>query len=212
MEMDSSSAARGGSGRLPTKDGPPFVTETHIPSVIVRTAANADVDAMHELVRAAYSPYIPTLGYAPPPMRKNYTELLGKNPVWVAVDADGVLIGLLELIVEVDHVIVENLAVAPIYHGRRTRTMAHGFCGGRSATRGPQRAEDLYKPTHAPQRRDLQAPWLRGNRPPNGARNTESFPSEASHPGIDVINAGSPGLRRQWATSNVGLSAGRVRR
>ncbi len=119
MEMDSSSAARGGGGRLPTKDGPPFVTETHIPSVIVRTAANADVDAMHELVRAAYSPYIPTLGYAPPPMRKNYTELLGKNPVWVAVDADSVLIGLLELIVEVDHVIVENFAVAPIYHGRQ---------------------------------------------------------------------------------------------
>jgi N-acetylglutamate synthase-like GNAT family acetyltransferase len=116
--MDLSNTTRGSDVGSPAKNGPPFVSATHIPTVIVRPAENGDVDAMNELVRAAYSPYIPVLGYPPPPMRKDYNELLGKHPVWVAANADA-LVGLLELIFEVDHVIVENLAVAPSYHDRK---------------------------------------------------------------------------------------------
>ena len=115
--MDVSNTLRG-SADVSTANARTPILATHIPSVALRAAEKADVDPMHDLVRAAYSPYIPALGYPPPPMRKDYAEILGGHPVWVAVDPSGV-VGLLELIVEADYVMVENLAVAPTYQDRK---------------------------------------------------------------------------------------------
>jgi len=83
-----------------------------------RRAGPADVDAIHGLIRSAYSHYVPMLGYEPAPMRRDYTLQLTLNPVWLA-EEDGVLAGLLELIMEPDAVMVEDVAVSPRFQGRK---------------------------------------------------------------------------------------------
>jgi ribosomal protein S18 acetylase RimI-like enzyme len=88
------------------------------PGIYIRRANSADVADIHELIRRAYSHYVSILGYEPGPMRRNYNVQLMRNPVWLA-EAEGNLAGLLELIIEPDHVVVEDLAIDPIHQNRK---------------------------------------------------------------------------------------------
>ncbi len=82
-----------------------------------RRARASDVEAITSLVRAAYAKYVPRMGTEPMPMRADYGEAVRRHQVWV-VEEGGGLIAVLELVPQVDHLLVENVAVDPARQGR----------------------------------------------------------------------------------------------
>jgi len=97
----------------------PLHAKAHkLPDIEFRRAVSADVHEIHALIGRAYAHYVPLLGYPPGPMRRDYNKQLLANPVWLALSGQR-LAALLELIIEPDCVVVEDLAVAPEFQGRR---------------------------------------------------------------------------------------------
>jgi ribosomal protein S18 acetylase RimI-like enzyme len=85
-------------------------------TVDVRLATPADADSVAALVDAAYRDYIPRIGRRPAPMDADYSALIERGQLWVAVD-DGYLLGILVLVPKPDHLLLENIAVAPEAQG-----------------------------------------------------------------------------------------------
>jgi N-acetylglutamate synthase-like GNAT family acetyltransferase len=85
-------------------------------SIRLRRATASDADAIAALVNAAYEKYIPRIGRKPYPMTVDYDDAIQTKTVWVAEDA-GQLCGALVLIPSDDHVLIENIAVAPASQG-----------------------------------------------------------------------------------------------
>ncbi len=83
----------------------------------VRRAGHADAAAMTELVRAAYSMYVPRIGGEPAPMRDDYAGVARDEEAWLA-EEDGRLVGLVVLHANDDHLLLENIAVTPDAQGR----------------------------------------------------------------------------------------------
>ena len=84
---------------------------------LLRRATDGDVQAITDLVVAAYRDYEPLIGRTPLPMLIHYEEAVRDHEVWV-LELDGALVGLIELDARPDHLWVENLAVAPRWQGR----------------------------------------------------------------------------------------------
>jgi GNAT superfamily N-acetyltransferase len=84
---------------------------------ILRRAADADVRAITELVADAYRHYEPLIGRTPLPMLIHYEDAVREHDIWV-LDADAVLVGILELEQRPDHIWIENVAVSPSWQGR----------------------------------------------------------------------------------------------
>jgi GNAT superfamily N-acetyltransferase len=86
---------------------------------ILRRASDDDIRAITVLVADAYRHYEPLIGRTPLPMLTHYEDAVRDREVWV-LEADGVLLGILELDPRPDHLWIENVAVAPRWQG-------HGF-------------------------------------------------------------------------------------
>lgn len=84
--------------------------------VDVRPAQPSDADVMRELVGAAYRKYVVRLGREPVPMTADYDEIAASGRAWVAQRGTDV-VGLLVLDPAEDHLLVENVAVAPEAQG-----------------------------------------------------------------------------------------------
>ncbi len=85
--------------------------------VTVRRAVAADADAMRGLARAAYARCVPRLGREPAPMGIDYQDVVARGDAWLA-EHGGQLAGLLVLVPAADHLLIENVAVAPRLQGR----------------------------------------------------------------------------------------------
>ncbi|MCI2417912.1 GNAT family N-acetyltransferase [Saccharopolyspora sp. K220] len=83
---------------------------------IIRPAQRSDASALSELARKAYAHYTERMGKEPAPMKEDYRALVETGGVWVA-ERDGVLVGLLVLKLEPDHVLLDNVAVSPDAQG-----------------------------------------------------------------------------------------------
>ena len=83
----------------------------------LRRAEPADADALAQCVNAAYCHYIPRIGKPPGPMLVNYAEAIAQHQVWVAIDRQQ-LIGGLVLIPAADYLLLDNIAVHPEHQGR----------------------------------------------------------------------------------------------
>ena len=83
----------------------------------LRRATQADVQAITELVAAAYRHYEPLIGRTPLPMLVHYADAVREHEVWV-LELDGGLVGVIELQPRADQLWVENVAVAPRWQGR----------------------------------------------------------------------------------------------
>lgn len=86
-------------------------------AVILRRAVAADAAAVRSLTRQAYAKWVPLIGREPKPMQADYAEAIAHHRIDLAY-LDGTLAGLIETIAEGDHLLVENVAVAPAFQGR----------------------------------------------------------------------------------------------
>ena len=89
-------------------------------------ATAADADAVRGLTREAYAKWVPLIGREPLPMRADYAAAVRDHRIDLAY-RDGILAGLIEMIPEPDHLLVENVAVSPAFQGKGLgkKLMAH---------------------------------------------------------------------------------------
>lgn len=83
----------------------------------LRQAAASDAAAVRALVRAAYAKWVPLIGREPKPMGADYEAAVIRHRVDLAY-LGGELAALIETIPCSDHLLVENVAVAPAFQGR----------------------------------------------------------------------------------------------
>jgi ribosomal protein S18 acetylase RimI-like enzyme len=81
-----------------------------------RLATRDDLDAVEDIVRAAYSHYVRRIGRKPAPMLADYGALIEEGRVYV-VERDGAVQGVLVLIPEETSMLLDNVAVAPAAQG-----------------------------------------------------------------------------------------------
>ena len=93
---------------------------------MLRRAAAADAAAVQALTRQAYAKWVPLIGREPKPMQADYDRAVREHRIDLAL-LGGALAGLIETIDQPDHLLIENVAVAPAFQGRGVgrRLMAH---------------------------------------------------------------------------------------
>lgn len=103
-------------------------------SFTLRRAVAADAAAVRAVVRDAYAKWVPVIGREPKPMTANYNTAIRLNRVDLA-HVEGELAGLIETIDRSDHLLIENVAVAPQQHGQGLgrALMAHAETVARAA-------------------------------------------------------------------------------
>lgn len=82
----------------------------------VRRATAGEAVAIVALTRAAYAPWVAVIGREPLPMTFDYADLLPSHLVDVA--DEGGLVALIDMVPDVDHLLIENVAVHPDHQGR----------------------------------------------------------------------------------------------
>jgi GNAT superfamily N-acetyltransferase len=83
----------------------------------IRPAAPADAEAIRNLTRAAYAKWVARIGREPLPMQADYERALREHTIDL-LTVGGALAGLIETILQPDHLWIENVAVAPEWQGR----------------------------------------------------------------------------------------------
>ena len=86
-------------------------------STSMRSAVAVDAAAVRVLTRVAYAKWVPVIGREPLPMRADYEEAVRQHRIDLAF-LDGGLAALIETIDKGDHLVIENVAVAPAFQGR----------------------------------------------------------------------------------------------
>jgi ribosomal protein S18 acetylase RimI-like enzyme len=109
----------------------------------LRRATEADGPVLGGIAEAAYSPYLERMGgLRPGPMDTDYAAAAAETEAWVAL-LDGDVVGFVLLVGEVDHVLLENVAVVPEHHGRGVGRMLLELAEHRTAELGLDRVR-LY--------------------------------------------------------------------
>ncbi len=85
-------------------------------ALIFQRAGLADAPAIRELTRQAYAKWVAVAGREPKPMTADYHEAVRTHRIDLLY-ADGILVGLIELVPAADHLLIENVAVAPTSQG-----------------------------------------------------------------------------------------------
>jgi GNAT superfamily N-acetyltransferase len=83
----------------------------------LRRAVASDAAAVRALTRAAYAKWVPLIGREPKPMGADYEKAVVAHRVDLAWVGDE-LAALIETIPASDHLLIENVAVAPAFQGR----------------------------------------------------------------------------------------------
>lgn len=90
-------------------------TPQTVPSI--RRAQPSDAAAVGALTREAYGKWVPLIGREPLPMRADYDRAVREHIVdLLFLGAD--MAGLIEMVNEGDHLLVENIAIAPAFQRR----------------------------------------------------------------------------------------------
>lgn len=89
-------------------------------------ATAADADAIRALTRDAYAKWVPVIGREPLPMRADYAAAVREHRIDL-LRLDGRLVALIEMVPHPDHLLIENVAVAPGFQGKGfgRRLLAH---------------------------------------------------------------------------------------
>lgn len=84
----------------------------------IRLAHSGDEAAIRVCAQAAYVRYVSLIGREPAPMLADYGAQIAGGLVHVGVDGQGALAGFIVYYPEGRHMLLENVAVAPIAAGR----------------------------------------------------------------------------------------------
>jgi ribosomal protein S18 acetylase RimI-like enzyme len=101
----------------------------------IRPGREEDVAAVAELVERAYEGYVEEIGVRPAPMDADYGATVRDGTLFVAVDG-GAVVGAIVLVLEGDHVEVENVAVAPSRQGAGVGRALLAFAEDHARERG----------------------------------------------------------------------------
>jgi len=100
---------------------------------VIRLAGFSDRTSVEQIVQDAYAKYVPRIGKPPGPMLDDYAARIAAGQAWVL--DEGEIIGVLVLIAEPDHLLLDNIAIAPAFqgrgHGRRLLAFAEAEAGRR---------------------------------------------------------------------------------
>jgi ribosomal protein S18 acetylase RimI-like enzyme len=99
---------------------------------VIRRAIAGDVPAIEALVRDAYAMYVPRIGRQPAPVTADHAGLVAAGQTSVAV-VEGEIAGVIVLIPGDDHLLIENVAVAPAMQGRGLGRELMAFAERRAA-------------------------------------------------------------------------------
>lgn len=83
----------------------------------IRAARVAEVELLRRIVQRAYHGYVARIGRRPAPMDDDYDSRVRNGQVSVAATDSGVA-GLVVTVAQPDHLLVENVAVDPVYQGQ----------------------------------------------------------------------------------------------
>ena len=86
-------------------------------NIEIRPALLEDAVAIRALTRAAYAKWVPLIGREPLPMQADYERAVGEHTIDLMI-VNGALVGLIEMMLQPDHLWIENVAVAPEQQGR----------------------------------------------------------------------------------------------
>jgi ribosomal protein S18 acetylase RimI-like enzyme len=114
---------------MPTTDTDP----TNEPRI--RLAIAADVPVVAQIVAEAYRSYIPRIGRPPAPMLDNHAARVADAVMWVIEEGD-VIGGILVLLPEPDHLLLDNIAVAPARQGTGLGRRLLAFAEAEAMRRG----------------------------------------------------------------------------
>jgi ribosomal protein S18 acetylase RimI-like enzyme len=83
----------------------------------IKRAGSQDAQVVRRLVREAYAKWVPILGREPMPMKADYERAIQEHEIDLLY-VDGRLVALIEIIMNSDHLFIENVAVAPEHQGQ----------------------------------------------------------------------------------------------
>jgi GNAT superfamily N-acetyltransferase len=83
----------------------------------IRPAVLKDAARIRDLTRAAYAKWVALIGREPLPMQADYERAVVEHTIDLLI-VNGALAGLVETILQPDHLWIENVAVAPEQQGR----------------------------------------------------------------------------------------------
>lgn len=81
---------------------------------MIRIARIEEADTVADLVERAYAPWMPAIGRRPAPMDDDYAHHIAANEVYV-LEQNGAIAAIAVLIEEVDHLLLDNVAVDPAW-------------------------------------------------------------------------------------------------
>jgi ribosomal protein S18 acetylase RimI-like enzyme len=101
----------------------------------IRAATAVDVPAIRQIVEHAYRHYIPRIGKPPGPMLDDYAACVSEGVVWV-IEESGTVAGIIVLLPGPDHLLLDNIAVAPARQGAGLGRRLLAFAEAEAARRG----------------------------------------------------------------------------
>ena len=106
-------------------------------SLEIRPAALRDAAGIRALTRAAYAKWVPLIGREPLPMQADYERAVAEHTIDLLI-VEGALAGVVETILQTDHLWIENVAIAPERQGRGYGRLLldHAECRAVQAGRG----------------------------------------------------------------------------
>ena len=93
------------------------MTEPIPKTLSIRRALSSDAGRIRELTRSSYARWVPAIGREPLPMRADYDRAVRQHMIDLLF-AGAELAGLIETVDRGDHLLIENVAVAPAFQGQ----------------------------------------------------------------------------------------------
>ena len=84
----------------------------------LRRATPADATTIRSLTRLAYAKWVPLIGREPKPMTVNYDRAVVDHLIDL-YEIDGEAVGLVEVVAQAQHLLIENIAVRTDHQGKR---------------------------------------------------------------------------------------------
>jgi len=87
------------------------------PSLILRSAEEADIQEVQDIAETAYQKYVERIGRPPGPMYADYAEELRKGHLFV-LSQSGAILGFAVFCVDNDEIFIDNLAIRPEHQSK----------------------------------------------------------------------------------------------